>query len=203
MPARHIAESAFDAVYLTASLSLAVGLFAAGKALWGAAVLTLFVGDCLHLIPRIRRFATGKTGAAERLGKAAASVTMTLFYVLLWWRAALLSSVDAVAATAVITLAAVRIALCFVPRSFSKDEPSFLPLLRNVPFAALGAVAATQLGMLFPPNAAALVAALTVALSFAFYLPVAALSGRNPKIGVLMIPKSCAYLVLAALGFAI
>ena len=29
MSARHIAESAFDAVYLTASLSLAIGLFAA------------------------------------------------------------------------------------------------------------------------------------------------------------------------------
>ena len=30
-------------------------LFAAEKALWGAAVLTLFVGDCLHLVPRVRR----------------------------------------------------------------------------------------------------------------------------------------------------
>ena len=203
MSARHIAESAFDAVYLTASLSLAIGLFAAEKALWGAAVLTLFVGDCLHLVPRVRRFATGKPCAAERLGKAAASVTMTLFYVLLWWRAALLSSVDAVSATAVITLAAVRVALCFVPRSFSKDEPSFLPLLRNVPFVALGAVAATQLGMLFPPRAAALAAAIAIALSFVFYLPVVALSKRDPKVGALMIPKSCTYLVLAALGFAI
>ena len=102
-----------------------------------------------------------------------------------------------------ITLAAVRVAQCFVPRSFSKDEPSFLPLLRNVPFVALGAVAATQLGMLFPPRAAALAAAIAIALSFVFYLPVVALSKRDPKVGALMIPKSCAYLVLAALGFAI
>ena len=42
MPTRHIAESAFDAVYLTASLSLAVGLFAAGKALCGAPFLCFY-----------------------------------------------------------------------------------------------------------------------------------------------------------------
>lgn len=201
--ASHVAESAFDALYLTASLSLAIALLVVGKSIWGAAVAVLFVGDALHLIPRIYRFATGKTSPVERLGKAAASVTMTLFYVLIWWRAALLLGVDAVSATAVVTLAAVRVALCFIPRSFTGDEPSFLPLLRNVPFIALGAIAAAQLGMLFPPNAAALTAAVAIALSFAFYLPVAVSAKRNPKIGVLMIPKSCTYLLIAALGFAI
>ena len=82
--ASHVAESAFDALYLTASLSLAIALLVVGKSIWGAAVAVLFVGDALHLIPRIYRFATGKTSPVERLGKAAASVTMTLFYVLIW-----------------------------------------------------------------------------------------------------------------------
>ncbi len=200
--AAHIAESAFDALYLTASLSLAAGLLATGRALWGAATTILFVGDALHLIPRIYRFATGRTSAAERAGKTAASVTMTLFYALLWWRAASLYGFDAVSATAVIALSSVRVALCLVPRSFSADEPSFLPLLRNLPFVALGAVTATQYGMLATATPAALAVALAIAASFAFYLPVAAFAKRKPKIGMLMIPKSCAYLAIAALGFA-
>lgn len=201
--AANVAESAFDALYLTASLALSIGLFVAGKTVWGLAVIVLFVGDALHLTPRIYRFATGKTSPVERLGKIAASVTMTLFYVMIWWRAALLLDVNAVSATAVITLAVVRIAMCFIPRSFTESEPSFLPLLRNVPFVALGAIAATQLGMLFPPNGAALTAAIAIAASFAFYLPVTMLAKRDPKIGMLMIPKSCTYLLIAALGFAI
>ncbi|WP_262428293.1 hypothetical protein [Paratissierella segnis] len=35
---------------------------------------------------------------------------------------------------------------------------------------------------------------LAIILSFAFYLPVVLWSNKNPKIGMLMLPKSCAYL---------
>lgn len=35
---------------------------------------------------------------------------------------------------------------------------------------------------------------LAIALSFAFYLPVVLWSNRQPKAGMLMLPKTCAYL---------
>ena len=49
--AANVAESAFDALYLTASLALSIGLFVAGKTVWGLAVIVLFVGDALLLTP--------------------------------------------------------------------------------------------------------------------------------------------------------
>lgn len=201
--AGQVAESAFDSLYLTASLALAIGLFATGRTLWGTAVAILFAGDSLHLIPRIYRFATNRETEAERLGKIAASVTMTLFYVAIWWYAATLTEVNAVAVTAVIALAAVRIALCFVPHSFSDLEPPFAGMLRNVPFIALGAIAATEFGIASQTVPAALWVSLCIAASFAFYIPVILLSGKIKKIGILMLPKSCAYLAIAALGFAL
>jgi hypothetical protein len=35
---------------------------------------------------------------------------------------------------------------------------------------------------------------IAIALSFVFYLPVVVWSNRYPKVGMLMLPKTCAYL---------
>jgi hypothetical protein len=42
---------------------------------------------------------------------------------------------------------------------------------------------------------------LMIALSFAFYAPVILWSARAPLLGMLMIPKTCAYLAVAAIGY--
>ncbi len=200
--APQIAESVFDTLYLTASLTLAAALLATGRTLWGCAVATLFVGDSLHLIPRIYRFATGVTSPWEKRGKLAASIAMTVFYLLIWWQAALTWGYDPVSATSVFALVAVRIALCFLPHSFDAAEPSFASWLRNVPFIALGAIVATEYGMASSLHPFALGVSLAIAASFAFYIPVIVAAKRKPSLGALMLPKSCAYLAIAALGFA-
>ena len=40
---------------------------------------------------------------------------------------------------------------------------------------------------------------LAILLSFAFYLPVVLWSNQNPKVGILMLPKTCAYLWMLAM----
>jgi hypothetical protein len=42
---------------------------------------------------------------------------------------------------------------------------------------------------------------LAVALSFAFYIPVVLFADAVPAIGMLMIPKTCAYLWIVWMGF--
>ena len=41
---------------------------------------------------------------------------------------------------------------------------------------------------------------LTIVLSFAFYIPVVLLADVIPMIGMLMIPKTCAYMWIIAMG---
>jgi hypothetical protein len=52
----------------------------------------------------------------------------------------------------------------------------------------MGGIAAVALG--FPY-------AIAIAVSFLFYVPVVLFARKNPKLGMLMLPKSCAYIVLA------
>ncbi len=42
---------------------------------------------------------------------------------------------------------------------------------------------------------------LTITLSFAFYIPVVLWSDAYPLVGILMIPKTCAYVWTVAIGF--
>jgi hypothetical protein len=44
---------------------------------------------------------------------------------------------------------------------------------------------------------------LAVLLSFAFYLPVVLWSRKVPKIGILMLPKTCAYVWIVLMGFGL
>jgi hypothetical protein len=40
-----------------------------------------------------------------------------------------------------------------------------------------------------------------IALSYAFYAPVILLSAQIPMLGMLMIPKTCAYVAVAIIGY--
>lgn len=42
---------------------------------------------------------------------------------------------------------------------------------------------------------------LTIVLSFAFYIPVVLFADTMPAIGMLMIPKTCAYVWTIVIGF--
>ena len=102
-------------------------------------------------------------------------------------------------------LSAVRIVLCMMPQNqwLTNKTPLALGILRNIPFALLGLLVI----LLFYHSAkeqsdrAVRWRWLTIVLSFGFYIPVVLWAEVNPLIGMLMIPKTCAYVWTVLIGY--
>ena len=201
-------ESAFCIIYLL--LAGICGCIILRRArtrterLMGLATLILAIGDAFHLIPRvINHFSDGDLTAALGIGKLVTSITMTLFYVLLYyiWRGLYGEKEDKRITAAVWGLTAVRIVLCLFPQNgwLQNDAGMTWGIIRNVPFPALGVLIVVlffrkqDVLRRFKP------VWLYVILSFAFYIPVAAGAGLVPMLGMLMIPKTVCYILLILL----
>ena len=210
-----IFETLFDIVYLTTVITLGIVMIrrSAGRRqflLYGAMAVTLGCGDAFHLIPRaVALCTTGLASytAALGIGKLITSITMTAFYVLLYcvWRSRYAVEGRKGLTAAVWVLAIARVALCLMPQNTwtSAHPPLSWGILRNVPFTILGAL----IVVLFYRSAKERQDAafrwlwLTVVLSFACYLPVVLFADTVPAVGMLMIPKTCAYVWTVLIGF--
>ncbi len=210
-----IVETLFDAVYLISVITIGVKMILGCKGesqfrLFGWMAVVLGAGDSFHLIPRAVALCT--TGLENYtvplgLGKWITSVTMTVFYVLLYyvWRQRYKVQGQNGLTAAVYALAAVRIALCMMPQNqwLSAEAPLFWGIWRNIPFALLGIVVI----VLFYRSAkekqdkAFRWMWLTIVLSFGFYIPVVLWADAIPMIGMLMIPKTCAYVWTVLIGY--
>ncbi len=210
-----IMETLFDVVYLATILFLGIRMVTQTRAekqyrLFGVMAVVLGGGDAFHLIPRA--YALNTVGienltAALGTGKLITSITMTLFYVLLYhvWRIRYQVRESRGLTTAVYGLAILRIALCLFPQNgWTSANPSQTwDILRNIPFALLGLVVI----VLFYQSARAANDRdfrwmwLTIVLSFSFYIPVVLFAGTVPAIGALMIPKTCAYVWTVYIGY--
>ena len=147
-----IMETAFDIAYLSVILYLGFRMVKAGNAekqyrLFGVMAIVLGAGDAFHLVPRA--YALNTVGLNNfvgplGIGKLVTSVTMTVFYVLLYhvWRARYRVAGRKKLTGAIYTLAIVRVALCLFPQNeWTSANPSLLwGILRNVPFAAMGVI---------------------------------------------------------------
>ena len=97
------------------------------------------------------------------------------------------------------------IVLCMMPQNrwLTNHTPLAWGILRNVPFALLGLL----IIVLFYRSAkqnndkAFRWMWLTIVLSFGFYIPVVLWADVNPMIGMLMIPKTCAYVWTVLIGY--
>lgn len=210
-----IMETLFDIVYLTTVTVLGITMMRKSGGnkqtfLFGVMAVTLGAGDAFHLVPRALALCT--TGldsytAALGVGKWITSLTMTVFYVLLYyvWRLRYAVKGQNGLTAAVYALAAVRIVLCMMPQNawLSADAPLIWGIWRNIPFALLGLLVI----VLFFRSArqthdtAYRFMWLTIVLSFAFYLPVVLWADVYPLIGMLMIPKTCAYVWTVLIGY--
>ena len=210
-----IAETLFDIVYLTTVITLGVRMIRGCKGnpqfqLFGIMAVVLGSGDSFHLVPRAVALCT--TGlenytAALGIGKLVTSVTMTIFYVLLYyvWRQRYHIQGKNLLTASVYGLAALRIILCLMPQNqwLTNHTPLAWGILRNVPFALLGLL----IIVLFYRSAkqnndkAFRWMWLTIVLSFGFYIPVVLWADVNPMIGMLMIPKTCAYVWTVLIGY--
>lgn len=211
-----IAETLFDAVYLISVITISLIMIRKNShnreyRLFGIMAVVLGAGDAFHLIPRAYALCT--TGlenftTALGVGKLITSVTMTVFYILLYyvWRIRYEISGRQNITLAVYLLSALRIILCLFPQNkwLSPDAPLSWGIYRNIPFALLGLL----IIVLFYKSAREhrdkdfRYMWLTIVLSFGFYIPVVLWADSIPMIGMLMIPKTCAYVWTVLIGFS-
>ena len=127
---------------------------------------------------------------------------MLLYYV---WRQRYQIKGRGALTAAVYVLAGVRIALCMMPQNqwLSTEAPLSWGIYRSIPFALLGLLVI----VLFYRSAkvrgdrAFRWMWLTIVLSFGFYIPVVLWADTIPMIGMLMIPKTCAYVWTVLIGY--
>ncbi|MGM9546204.1 MAG: hypothetical protein ACI3VI_06455 [Vescimonas sp.] len=210
-----IFETLFDIVYLVTVIILGIRMICGSKGkkqylLFGIMAVTLGCGDAFHLVPRAIALCT--TGlehytAALGIGKLITSVTMTLFYVLLYyvWRSRYQVNGQRGTSIAVWALALARIALCLIPQNAwtSAAPPLSWGIYRNIPFAILGALIVVLFFRSARENQDRPFRHLwlTVVLSFACYIPVVLFADAVPAVGMLMIPKTCAYVWTVLIGY--
>lgn len=200
--AQAIGETIFDILYLGFALIAGLTMLTKGKSplvkKTGLMAALLGAGDSFHLVPRSYALWTlglESNAAALGIGKFITSITMTVFYVILYyvWREYFQIKGQKGLTQAMWILAALRIGFCLLPQNqwLSYRQPLLFGILRNIPFAAIGIIIivifAEQVRKTndrifrFMP--------LAVALSFGFYLPVVLFSGTFPIVGVLMIDR--------------
>ena len=198
-------ESTFDILYLLFAIVFGCLILLRARSgtekRMGAAALILGLGDAFHLVPRVLNyFSSADLTAALGLGKLVTSVTMTVFYVLLYyvWLGYYRVREDRRVTIAVWTLAAVRVILCLFPQNgwLQNDSGMTWGVIRNVPFAALGAL---MIALFFRKRTETRRFApiwVYILLSFLFYIPVAVGAGAVPMLGMLMLPKTVCYILM-------
>lgn len=210
-----IMETGFDVLYLTTVITLGILMIKNSKGnrqyqMFGIMAVVLGAGDSFHLVPRAVALCT--TGLSDYtvplgIGKFITSITMTLFYILLYyvWRMRYEVKGKQGITIGVYLLAGIRIVLCLFPQNAwtSAKAPLSWGIYRNIPFALMGLL----IIVLFYKSAkehkdtSFRFMWLTIVLSFAFYIPVVLWADVIPLVGMLMIPKTCAYVWTVWIGY--
>ena len=186
----------------------------AGLIMW--AFFLLGLGDIGHVGFRVIAFALGGLDAAitifgrelklAPMGALATAITFTFFYVMLImiWRERF-DKPYGILGSLLFVLAAVRLIIMALPANNwnSLQPPQEWALFRNIPLMLM------QLGSAYlilrdgvqERDKTFIWIGIMVIVSFVCYAPVIFLQQKVPLIGMLMIPKTIAYLVIAFLGF--
>lgn len=210
-----IGEAIFDILYLCTGMTVGFYLLTGGgpplKHLYGMMALVLVFGDTFHLVPRIRAGFARERGCFTRqlsIGKLITSITMTAFYLFLWHVGLVYfkSTNMGLWTLIVYLLALLRIILCLCPQNgWLRNKPSRRwGIYRNIPFLLLG----IMVMLLFMLSEGTGTTALSymgsaVFLSFLFYIPVVLWADRYPAVGMLMLPKTCAYIWIICMGLSL
>ncbi|MEE0419140.1 MAG: hypothetical protein UDG86_03730 [Lachnospiraceae bacterium] len=209
-----IAETVFDVLYLSFALIAGLTMLVRGRnplvKKAGLMAALLGAGDSFHLVPRsYALWTTGLEANASALGfgKFVTSITMTIFYLILYyiWRDHYQIKGRKSLTWTIWLLSILRIALCLLPQNqwFHYHQPLFFGVLRNIPFAIMGII----IIIIFAQEAKKTddrvfrYIPLAVFLSFGFYLPVVLFSGIAPMVGMLMIPKTLAYVWIVLMAW--
>ncbi|MEG1857174.1 MAG: hypothetical protein RR216_00435 [Pseudoflavonifractor sp.] len=211
-----IIETIFDAVYLFTVIFIGITMLrkSAGNPqyrMFGLMSVVLGCGDAFHLVPRaIALCTTGLEAHAVSLGvgKFITSITMTIFYIIVYhiWRSRYEIKGRKGLTLSIYILAAARIILCLFPQNdWLVYNPNVLwGVLRNIPFAMMGIIIIV---LFFQEARRAKDRSfrfmwLAVTLSFLLYFPVVLFAGTYPLVGMLMIPKTLAYVWIVLMGYS-
>ena len=171
------------------------------RVLMGWAVLILGCGDAFHLVPRVLNyFVNADFSAWLGIGKLVTSITMTVFYVILYrlWLKVYKEKENSALSIAVYVLTALRVALCLMPQNrwFANESDVTWGIIRNVPFVLLGGLIVWLYFRNRNQDSRLRFIWLLVTLSFLFYIPVAVAAGIVPMLGMLMLPKTVCYMIM-------
>ena len=211
-----IVETIFDLSYLLTVLISALLLYITSEVgslrlQYALMALTLGVGDAFHLVPRICSMADKKGRkytSVLGVGKFVASITMTIFYIILWeiGKVYYIFNANIFFLTIIYGCALLRIILCILPQNRwqSANPPLIWGIIRNIPFLILGMTVMIfyLIGVINTGGSLAFIW-FAILISFACYMPVVLFSQSHPKVGMLMLPKSCAYAAIVLMGFSL
>ncbi|MDO5325860.1 MAG: hypothetical protein Q4G00_03955 [Clostridia bacterium] len=198
-------ESTFDVLYLLFAIISGVIILRRARnnteKAMGWAALILGCGDAFHLVPRVLNyFVEADFTAALGIGKLVTSITMTLFYVLLYyiWLGRYQEKENRGLTVCIWALTLIREALCLFQQNRWLENSSDMTwgIIRNVPFVLLGAVICFLYWKNREKDRTFRFVWLYILLSFLFYIPVAVAAGIVPMLGMLMLPKTICYVLL-------
>ena len=212
-----VGEAVFCIAYLIFDLIAAVVFFVNANGsqtlyLFGVLTLVLGGGDAFHLVPRVIMTFRGNSLKVEwwsGFGLMVSSITMTVFYVLLFyvWKAVFLEvSYPSVLPVLIWTSAAVRIVLCLFPQNnwFHPEGNLTWAIWRNLPFAVTGLCLVILFFLSGSTGGYRLwKMSIAIIISFACYFPVVLLAKKKPMVGMLMIPKTMAYIWMISMGLGL
>lgn len=210
-----IMETLFDTFYLTGVIILGMIMILKGGKnkqfkLFGIMAVVLGVGDSFHLIPRAYGLLTTgleENAAALGIGKLITSITMTIFYVILYhiWRQRYNIKGRKELTFSIYALSIIRIIICFFPQNdwLNYNAPVIWGIYRNIPFAIMGIIIIAIFNSEVKKHADNnfKFMGLAIILSFALYIPVVLWGSVYPLVGILMIPKTLAYVWIVLMGY--
>lgn len=208
-------ETIFDVIYLATVIFLGIQMIRKCRTnrqffLFGIMGIILGVGDAFHLVPRAVALCTAdltQYTAALGIGKLVSSITTAIYYTMLYhvWRIRYQVRGKQNLSLAVYLLLALRIVLCLMPQNgwTSADAPLSWGIYRNIPFVILGVLLMVLLygSAKKQQDLAFRWMWLAVAISFICYIPVVLFAESVPAVGMLMLPKACAYIWAMAMAY--
>ena len=204
-----IMETIFELLYLFFAIESGILLLIKGKKkknyiLFGLATLLLGVGDSFHLIPRMMALWT--TDGFDKyvvwlgIGKLVTSITMTIFYVVLFYffRNRYNKKTPIYFDVCYLSLAIIRIALCAFPQNewFISNSNYYWGIYRNIPFVLMGIIFVILTFNWCKQDQYFKFTWLLVTLSFVFYLLTVLVAPFVSFMGMMMLPKTVCYVIL-------